>query len=135
MSPSFLDSPVVIDSRLVKSCLWYGLNAAHRGNGSLEVGTQICEEAIQTYKVAIEAKSNQLLWRYSGTDNRRGFFDPFASKKPLPKHILWYLLGEAYRSKGDTEKALHAFHHALAMDKDNLWLQAFLNKLSSNSRV
>ena len=49
-------------------------------------------------------------------------------KSDLPKAAIWVVLGEAYKAKGDREKATVAFRHALDISPRDMWLQRIVSE-------
>lgn len=126
----FSNYPVIsIDDSLVQSLLWHSLARYMQETGDENGALEIYEEVIREYSSLIESRSdNRLLWIYSSYLASRGF-DPFEKKTHLPIEILWVILGEAYKAKGDYQQAILSFRNALNLLPSNKWLWQCLSHM------
>jgi tetratricopeptide (TPR) repeat protein len=107
--------------------MWHGLAESKLRTGETTVATQIYENAITHYESAIKEYANELLWNPTRVRLETGRFEVF-HKDELPRHALWAVLGEAYKAKGDREKANSAFRHALEIKPYDQWLQRIVRE-------
>ena len=119
---------ITIDERLGPSFLWYGLGKIHETRGDYDAAMNVYEGAIEACKTALETGKNNLLWEHQELDICSKKLDPFNPNK-LPDVILWFVLGEAYKNRGDNVQAIRAFQEASVMQSSNLWLQNRINEL------
>jgi len=126
----FSNYPVIsINDNITSSLLWSSLGQTRRDLGDEAGALEIYDTVIQEYNSLINrGADNGLLWVYSSYLASRGF-DPFEKRCNLPVEILWVLLGEAYKAKGDYTQALRSYHGALQLLPDNKWLWKSLGDL------
>jgi len=124
---------ISIDNTITASVIWTPLARAMFETGEDDAALEIYERVINEYNLAIKSTSNnRLLWVYSSHSASRGF-DPFEKKYNLPNELLWVLLGEAYKAKGDFDSAITAFENALGVLPDNKWLWESLANMYTKS--
>ena len=126
----FSDRPViVIDEQLFSSFLWISLAEVLNNTGEQHRVDALYDEAISAYESALQnGPANHLLWCYSSYLGSLGL-DVFENKKQLPIEVLWTILGEAYRLKGNYLKAIHAYETAARIVSSNKWLSTTLAEL------
>ena len=129
-SPLLSNYPVIsLNDDITSSLVWSYVALALRQAGDIVGETKLYDEIINQYTEAInQGSENRLLWIYSSYNGSQGF-DPFAKRLSLPAEILWTLLGEAYKEKGDYENAINSYEHALDVLPSNKWLWMTLSNI------
>jgi tetratricopeptide (TPR) repeat protein len=116
-----------IDHRLSESFVWHSLGQALSGKREHTAATKVYEDAIGTYRAAAAGKYMRLFWHHIDIDYGR--LDVFQTKELLPKAMLWAILGEAYKAKGDLTEARESFVKAQQLQTENKWLQSVIDGL------
>ena len=91
------------------------------------------ETVIETYEAAVEKACNNFLWHYIIDEDNAVLDqkDGFELKTVLPDSALFSVLGEVYKARGYTQKAVDAFRKAQENEPDNIWLKTVLVELET----